>query len=302
QGNAHAIAALMNRSLQPKGITARVMAQDGAVRVMLESISVPDQQMFAAFTHRGMVNLGLSNLRSLHVYGRLAGTTVPAWMQVYAFGSARAEVSSATESVPAPSSQALDYQASDRPVPVPAEDENSAISNRLNAALGSETLTFEASRDNTILKVITKTNQILEADTFAKSIRETLTELNLAGITTIEVYKQKTKGNSCYKIKELVLTEPTPVVEPLNHSTRSQTLNQTVNKPKRKGINQIRRNLTIGFFVVASVFVIWYTLSKLSRLFFSPFGLITLALALPLLLKMYQGLFTLLNKILQDDV
>lgn len=39
QGNPQAIAALMNRSLQPKGITAKAKLTDGCLHVMLEGLS-----------------------------------------------------------------------------------------------------------------------------------------------------------------------------------------------------------------------------------------------------------------------
>lgn len=49
QGNPHAIAALMNRQLQPKGITAKATLKDGCLQIMLESTQVPDQQALVSF-------------------------------------------------------------------------------------------------------------------------------------------------------------------------------------------------------------------------------------------------------------
>lgn len=42
QGDPKAIAALINRQLQPKGITAKVALKDNCLQTMLESAQVPD--------------------------------------------------------------------------------------------------------------------------------------------------------------------------------------------------------------------------------------------------------------------
>jgi hypothetical protein len=42
QGNAKAIATLINRQLQPKGITAKAAFKDGCLQIMLESAHISD--------------------------------------------------------------------------------------------------------------------------------------------------------------------------------------------------------------------------------------------------------------------
>lgn len=49
QGDVKAIAALMNRQLQPKGITAKVAMNDSCLQIMLESDQLPDQQTLVAW-------------------------------------------------------------------------------------------------------------------------------------------------------------------------------------------------------------------------------------------------------------
>jgi len=44
QGNPNAIAILINRSLQPKGITAKAGISKNCPQIMLESNQVPDKQ------------------------------------------------------------------------------------------------------------------------------------------------------------------------------------------------------------------------------------------------------------------
>ncbi|MCC5628361.1 hypothetical protein LC613_09655 [Nostoc sphaeroides CHAB 2801] len=47
----------MNRSLQPKGITAKVAFKDSCLHIMLESAQVTDQQALVAFVRKGIINL-----------------------------------------------------------------------------------------------------------------------------------------------------------------------------------------------------------------------------------------------------
>lgn len=69
QGNPEAIAALINRQLQPKGIIAKAELRDSCLPVMLESNQVPDQQDLAAFIFKGVTGLGVSSIEGVRIYG-----------------------------------------------------------------------------------------------------------------------------------------------------------------------------------------------------------------------------------------
>ena len=83
EGNAQAIATLMNRHLQTKGITAKATLKDSRLQVMLESPQVPDEQAMVAFVRNGMMNLDIKSLRQVRVYGRQTGEDIPAWTQEF---------------------------------------------------------------------------------------------------------------------------------------------------------------------------------------------------------------------------
>jgi len=83
QGNEHAIAFLINRSLISKGITAKTALKDGCLQVMLEAAQIPDKQTLAPFIHRGIKGLGVASVQKLKVYGRQAGEARPAWSQEF---------------------------------------------------------------------------------------------------------------------------------------------------------------------------------------------------------------------------
>ncbi len=83
QGNPSAIAALMNQSLQPKGITAKVALKDGCLQIMLESTQVPSQTSLVAFIKKGVTSLGILSVERVKVYGKQSGEEFPAWNQEF---------------------------------------------------------------------------------------------------------------------------------------------------------------------------------------------------------------------------
>lgn len=83
QGNPKAIATLMNRQLQTKGITAKVVLKNSCLQVLLESAQVPNQQTLVAFVRKGITSLGCESIQSVRVYGRQIGEEVPDWSQEF---------------------------------------------------------------------------------------------------------------------------------------------------------------------------------------------------------------------------
>ena len=79
QGNAKAIATLMNHKLQPKGITAKAALKDGCLQMMLESAQVPDQQVLVAFVRKFIISLRAASIERVKVYGRQTGEDIPSW-------------------------------------------------------------------------------------------------------------------------------------------------------------------------------------------------------------------------------
>jgi hypothetical protein len=191
QGDGKAIAELINQSLQPQGIVAKVVVRDGVIKVLLEGASVPDEQTMVPFVQQGVAALELPG-ETLLVMGRTQGSSAPAWSQSIAMRSPVVEA-------------AAENQAA-TPTIDPVDDPQLAkIIAHLNQTLGTDSITFDASLSDRLLKVMAKTDQLLEGDKFAKLVREQLMTLKLSGIDAVQVYKQKTRGNSCYKLKEFDL-------------------------------------------------------------------------------------------------
>lgn len=81
QGNPNAIAALINRNLQQKGIVAKVSRKDSCLRIMLEASEVPNQSSLVEFVRNGIKKLEVVGVDTLQVFGRQAGDDVPSWSQ-----------------------------------------------------------------------------------------------------------------------------------------------------------------------------------------------------------------------------
>ncbi|HEY9619632.1 MAG TPA: hypothetical protein V6C78_04640 [Crinalium sp.] len=81
QGDARAIAALMNRYLQPKGITATAALEDSCLQIWLESEQIPNQPTLVEFVQKGMSNLGVETIRTVKLYGVQTGEPSPVWKE-----------------------------------------------------------------------------------------------------------------------------------------------------------------------------------------------------------------------------
>jgi hypothetical protein len=92
QGDAQAIASLMNRHLYHKGITAKVVFKDACLEVTLESAQVPNQQILVAFIRKGLTALGAASVERVKVYGQQTNKEFPAWSKEFDLGIVDAEL------------------------------------------------------------------------------------------------------------------------------------------------------------------------------------------------------------------
>ena len=81
RGSPKAIAVLMNRHLQPKGIIAKADLRGGCLQVLLESEQILDQLTLVAFVRKGVTNLGTEAIKKVRVYGKQTSEKFPAWIQ-----------------------------------------------------------------------------------------------------------------------------------------------------------------------------------------------------------------------------
>jgi hypothetical protein len=81
QGNPEAIAALMNRSLQTKGITARAKLVAGTLQVMLEGNTAPSKAESVAYVAKGIKGLEIPGISHLMIAGKSIGAENLEWTE-----------------------------------------------------------------------------------------------------------------------------------------------------------------------------------------------------------------------------
>jgi hypothetical protein len=81
QGNADALAALMNHSLQAKQITVNVSVQDQSMVAIATGQTAPDRAFMVNFICRGLRKLEADSIRKVTIVGYLNGGTIPLWRE-----------------------------------------------------------------------------------------------------------------------------------------------------------------------------------------------------------------------------
>jgi hypothetical protein len=81
QGHPDAIAALINRNLQPKGITAKVSRKGRCLKIILESNKVHNQESLIKFVHGGVLKLEIDEIDILQISAEKTGVKTPVWTQ-----------------------------------------------------------------------------------------------------------------------------------------------------------------------------------------------------------------------------
>lgn len=78
QGDARAITSLLNRSLQPKGITAKAAKREGVLHVLLEGEAPPSEAASTKCIQQGLQKLGFVDT-PVTIYGRERGNAEVCW-------------------------------------------------------------------------------------------------------------------------------------------------------------------------------------------------------------------------------
>lgn len=79
RGNIKAIATLMNRSFQRRGVTASVRLKEDCLQILLESGKVPEQSKYVSMVLTGIQNLAIANINTLEIYGKETSSDIPNW-------------------------------------------------------------------------------------------------------------------------------------------------------------------------------------------------------------------------------
>ncbi|MBD1868130.1 choice-of-anchor D domain-containing protein [Cyanobacteria bacterium FACHB-471] len=90
QGDPEAIAALIDRSLQPKGIRTQAEIDEDCLHLFLEANQAPPQAQLVPFIRNGLTSLGVESIRMVRIYGRQKGQRQPIWQEAVDLNPANA--------------------------------------------------------------------------------------------------------------------------------------------------------------------------------------------------------------------
>jgi hypothetical protein len=85
QGNAKAIAQLLDSALQPRGITTKVTREQGRFTIFVDASEVPQQASVVGLIRKGIKDLEIGALESIKIYGRKIGDPSSGWREEVIF-------------------------------------------------------------------------------------------------------------------------------------------------------------------------------------------------------------------------
>ncbi|MGL5066124.1 MAG: hypothetical protein ACRC62_39650 [Microcoleus sp.] len=191
QGDATAIASLMNGQLKPKQINAKVAVKNGCLQVMLEAAEVPERQVLVPWVVKSMAGLGAQSIAAVKIYGRETNVKVPAWRdELELAGQALPLVDATAESI-----FNLDWEAkpSLRIMQELAKNGDvKALVWLLNLPLKKKgvvaTASFKLDDD---LEIVLESKQIPDRQANIQMIRMTLMNLKASWIKSVRIYGHK---------------------------------------------------------------------------------------------------------------
>jgi len=83
QGDSNAIASLLNRAFEPKGVTAKAAIKNDSLNVIVEAAETPNKQESIAIIREVITSLQLELVETVTVYGRQPGDDIPDWHQKF---------------------------------------------------------------------------------------------------------------------------------------------------------------------------------------------------------------------------
>jgi|JFJP01.1.fsa_nt_gi hypothetical protein len=189
QGDAKAIALLLNRQLQAKGITATASLKDGCLQVMLEATEAPSQQVLAAWVSKSIAGLGAASIEKVKVYGRQTGSKVPAWSQEFEVAGQNLPVANVTQGRASSSENTESNQLSLKERAKLGDVE--AIASLLNLPLRNKGISATASLQDGCLQVMLESDGVPDEEASIRIVRRELTNLKAGAIASVKVYGQQ---------------------------------------------------------------------------------------------------------------
>ena len=192
QGDAKAIALLLNRQLQAKGITAAASLKDGCLQVMLEATEAPSQQALAGWVSKSIAGLGAPSIEKVKVYGRQTGAKVPAWSQEFEVAGQKLPAANVADVTEGRASSSENTESNQLSLKERAKlGDVDAIASLLNLPLQNKGISATASLQDGCLQVMLEGDRVPDEEAAVRIVRRELTNLKAGAIASVKVYGQQ---------------------------------------------------------------------------------------------------------------
>jgi tetratricopeptide (TPR) repeat protein len=166
QGDAKAIATLLNQKLQPKGITAKASIKNSCLHIMLEAAKAPPQQPLVDFIRKGLAGLAIDDWCTVKVYGRRAGEEIPDWVEEFK----------------------IRQETNQDPAILAKQGDTKAIATLINQTLQASRVVAKVSAKNDCLQVMLEAAEVPNQEQMVALLQSEFQELGVQGINSLRLY------------------------------------------------------------------------------------------------------------------
>jgi stringent starvation protein B len=238
QGDADAIGALMNRSLTPQGVKARVILQGTTLQILLESLEVPAPDRFCNYIVQGLRKIGTPSVQRLELFGKQSDCEGYAWTQNYQVEGDNFTLISAIDPDVLPvASVAQDRSGLDKAamIKLAQTGQIDAIEAFVKSSLADrEDVIPFVELDGSVLKVIIETKEFLDGQAFCAKFGGKMNALTGGVVKELAVYKRRNDKSLPFLMNQMTLFAKTSSVDDVpavDSSKNSATIDAPTQAP-----------------------------------------------------------------------
>jgi hypothetical protein len=200
QGNADAIAALLNRTLKAQAITAKVATRPDCLQVMLEGLDIPTERQMVPFITQGVQKLNLPNVKVLQIFSKRLDQAEAAWVKAFAL--------SADGVTPIEDAEIAKATFGEQDLRILArQGDLTAIQAFVTQAIDNPDFGVNIELNDTTLKVVIITTEFLDGSAFASHLGKKLNAIASPVVQNFELHKQKTPEANPFMIQRVTLDQ-----------------------------------------------------------------------------------------------
>ena len=161
---------VMNRKLQPKGITSKALMKNNCLQIMLESAQVIPQETLVTFIRKSVSTLEAECIKRVKVYGQRTKEEFPDWTEEF---EVEAQTGDKVEGFNQPG------------------DDIKAIATSIEQWLNSPGIAVKVSLKNDCLQVKLESQAVAPEQTVIPLIRTGLINLGIPSVASVKVFAQQ---------------------------------------------------------------------------------------------------------------